>query len=181
MLSAPVAEIAVVTTRLLAVNARRRLAPAVLLLAAAGLSACDVNFDAQTDQVYNPGVGVNEQSGDVDVLNALVVSGTEGSGTVIATLVNNNEVTADSLRGIAGADPAASLQVTPGGPTAIPAGGLLNLAEGGRNFVRGEQVKAGDLVTLTFTFQRAEAITLDAPVVAPAGSTYSGVTLPPAS
>lgn len=169
------------TTTLLAVNVRRRLAPAVLLLAAAGLSGCDVNFDAQTDQVYNPGVGVNEQSGSVDVLNALVVSGTEGSGTVVATLVNNDEVTADALQGIAGAEEDASLKVTPGGPTAIPNGGVLNLAEAGRNFVQGEQVVPGDLVTLTFTFQRGEAITVDAPVVDTAGSTYAGVTLPPPS
>ena len=40
---------------------------------------------------YTPSVGVNDRDGDIDVLHALVVSGAEGSGTVVAALVNNQQ------------------------------------------------------------------------------------------
>jgi hypothetical protein len=166
-----------VTTRLSAVNVRRSLASAVLLLAVTGLSSCTVNFGEQTDKVYNPSAGVDDRSGSVDVLNALVVSGSTGSGAVIATLVNNDQTHPDALRSVAGAGSDSSLQVTPGGRTAIPAGGLLNLATQGRIVVRGSQVVPGSLVNITFTFQRGKAITVQAPVVADS-SEYSGVAVP---
>jgi len=159
------------------VNVRRRLASAVLLLAVPALASCTVNFDEQTDQPYNPSVGVDDRSGTVDILNAMVVSGTTGSGAVIATLVNNNQSTPDALRGVAGGGSDSSLKVTPGGATAIPAGGLLNLATNGKIAVRGESVKAGSFVTLTFTFERGKAITVECPVVANS-SDYDGVTVP---
>jgi hypothetical protein len=161
------------------VNARRRLAAVVLALAVPVLSSCTVNFSEQTDQPYNPSAGVDDRTGEVDVLNALVVSGAKGSGTVIATLVNNSQTKADSLRGVSGAGGDTSLKVTPGGTTAIPQGGLLNLATSGRVFVRGARIVPGNFVTLTFSFQRAQAITLQVPVLNAHGSSiYSGVTLP---
>ncbi len=147
-------------------NVRRRIALAVLPLAVLPLASCTVNFNEQTDKVYNPSAGVSDRSGEVDVLNALVVSGSDGSGTVIATLVNNDQARSDKLRGVAGSGDDTSLKVTPGGDTTIANGGLLNLATDGRIAVRGEQVQAGRLVTLTFSFDRAKAITVDAPVVA---------------
>ena len=165
------------TTRLSAVNVRRSLASAVLLLAVTGLSSCTVNFGEQTDKVYNPSAGVDDRSGSVDVLNALVVSGTTGSGAVIATLVNNDQQRPDALRGVAGSGSDASLKVTPGGATTIPAGGLLNLATDGRIAIRGARVAPGNFVTITFTFARAQAITVQAPVVANS-SEYAGVKVP---
>lgn len=163
------------------VNVRRTLVAAVLLLAAPVLSSCGVGFNAQTNQVYQPAEGVNDRSGQVDVLNALVVSGSDGSGTVIATLVNNSQTTADTLQNVAGAGSDTSLQVTLGGDTSIPADGMLNLADSGKIFVAGERVKAGYLVSLTFTFANASAVTLSAPVVPASKAQYSGVPLPPAS
>jgi hypothetical protein len=160
------------------VNARRSLAAAVLVLAAPVLTSCGGNLDLQTNQVYNPAEGVDERSGEVDVLNALIVSGENGSGTVVATLVNNNQTTEDSLKGVAGAGQDASMQVTPGGQTAIPAAGVLNLAEEGRIFVEGERVKAGYFVTMTFSFDRGQAVTVEAPVVNAAEPEYDDIPLP---
>ena len=54
-------------------NLRRSIVAAVALLAAPGLTACGVTFGAQTDQVYNPAVGTDDQSGARD--------GSPGSGT----------------------------------------------------------------------------------------------------
>jgi hypothetical protein len=169
-----------VSTTLNAVNVRRRLALASLPLAVTALTSCTVNFNEQTDKVYNPSAGVDDRSGEVDVLNALVVSAGAGSGTVIATLVNNDQAHADALRRVAGSGSDASLKVTPGGATGIRNGGLLNLATKGRIFVTGSQVVPGSLVTITFSFQRAQAITVDAPVVANT-SEYSSVPVPSSS
>jgi hypothetical protein len=167
-----------ITTTLGAVNARRSLAAAVLVLAAPVLSSCGGNFNQQTNQIYNPAEGVDDRSGDVDVLNALVVSTENGSGTVVATFVNNNRDRDDTLRSITGAGDNADLKVTPGGPTTIPAGGLLNLAERGRNFVEGERVRPGYFVDITFTFEQGTAITVNAPVVNGEEPEYTSVPQP---
>ena len=66
---------------------QRRLAIAALLLVPA-LASC--GFNAQTDQVYQAAVGINDRSGEVDILNALIVSGEDGSGTFAGTLVNKD-------------------------------------------------------------------------------------------
>ena len=170
------------TTRLssvnVPVNVSRGLAAAAAVLAATVLSSCGINFGAQTDQVYNPSVGVDDRSGSVDVLNALVVSGTDGSGTVVASLVDNDQVNDDALRGVAGAGSDASLKVTAGGNSTIPAGGLLNLATDGRIVVRGSRVVPGNLVEITFSFQRGQAVTLKAPVVSASNPVYRGVRVP---
>lgn len=159
-------------------NVRRSIAAAVVVLAAPVLSSCGVTFGAQTDQVYNPSVGVDDRSGSVDVLNALVVSGTDGSGTVVATLVNNDQQNADTLRGVSGAGPDANLTIKPGGATAIPADGLLNLARDGRITVRGKRVVPGNFVKITFSFDRGQAVTLDAPVVSSSNPAYKDVKVP---
>lgn len=167
-----------IPTTLGAVIVRRSLAAAVLVLAAPVLSSCGGNFNQQTNQIYNPAEGVDDRSGQVDVLNALVVSTEKGSGTVIATFVNNDQDREDSLKSIAGAGSDADLEITPGGPTAIAAGGLLNLAERGQNFVVGERVQAGYFVELTFTFDHGTAITVNAPVVNGAEPEYTSVPQP---
>jgi hypothetical protein len=160
------------------VSLRRCVAAVALVIAAPVLSSCGATFGAQTDQVYNPAAGVDDRAGSVDVLNALIVSGTEGSGTVIASLVNNDQTHADSLRGVAGAGADSSLQVTPGGDTAIPADGMLNLATDGRITARGERVKAGNFVEITFSFERGEPVTMKVPVVSSDDPVYKDVKVP---
>ncbi|HET9758345.1 MAG TPA: hypothetical protein VFP51_01195 [Nocardioidaceae bacterium] len=161
-------------------NVRRSIAAAAVLLAAPALSSCGVSFGAQTDQVYNPSVGVDDRSGQVDVLNALIVSGTDGSGTVVATLVNNDQQTDDTLKGVSGAGKDAGMTVKPGGDTTIPAGGLLNLATKGAVTIRGQRVVPGNFVTITFSFDRAQSVTLDVPVVSHSNPDYAGVKVPSA-
>ncbi|MEP7091989.1 MAG: hypothetical protein ABI776_17950 [Nocardioidaceae bacterium] len=161
-------------------NVRRSLAAVAFLLAVPALSSCGGNFNAQTDQVYNPAAGVDDRSGAVDVLNALIVSGSDGSGTVIATLVSNDDRPgSDTLRGVAGSGSDSSLKVTPGGDTQIPSGGLLNLAAKGKIFVAGARVVPGNFVTITFSFAKAKSVQVQVPVVR-TSSVYSGVTLPTA-
>jgi hypothetical protein len=148
------------------VNVRRRLTTAAVALAlpvlTARLSGC--GFDAPTDQRYNPAVGVNVQGGEVDALNVLIVSGSEGKGALVATFANNNQSEGDSLVDATGK----GVQVELGGDTEIPAGGILTIDDGSAT-VTGDRVVAGNFVPLTFSFENASSVTLQAPVVEPTG------------
>ena len=156
-------------------NVRRTTAVAALLVAAPLLASC--GFGEQTDQVYNASVGVDDRSSQVDVLNTLIVSGTGGSGTVVAGLVNNDPNKPDRLTGITG-----SQGVTPQGPggtgITIPAGGMASLGNTGAWSVSGPAVKPGLFVKLTFNFQRAQSVTLDVPVVSASDPMFSAVPTP---
>jgi hypothetical protein len=163
------------------VNVRRSIAAAAVVLAVPALSSCGINFAAQTDQDYNPSVGVNERGGSVDVLNALIVSGSDGSGTVVATLVNNDQQNADSLRGVAGAGADSDLTAKVGGTTDIPAGGSLSLAQDGRVTAQGKRIEPGKFVEITFSFQRGEAATVKVPVVSSSNPDYRDVQVPSGS
>jgi hypothetical protein len=163
------------------VNVRRTVVAAVLLLGAPVLSSCGVNFDAQTDQPYNPAVGVDDRSSAVDVLNALIVSGDNGSGTLVASLVNNDTRQDDRVADVTGAGRDANLTVQSGGDTAITAGGLLNLADQGRFSVTGDRVVPGNFVRLTFSFDRGEPVTVDVPVLSSDNPAYADVRLPSGS
>ncbi|HSE10328.1 MAG TPA: hypothetical protein VLB29_16825 [Nocardioidaceae bacterium] len=152
---------------------RRSVAAAVLLVPV--LASC--GFNEPTDRVYTPGVGVNERSGTVDVLHALIVSGAEGSGTVVAGLSNNDRQEDDALTRITGAGDDARLSVTLDGPVEIPAGGAVQLVDETEVSVEGETVEPGTFVELTFTFERGENVTVEVPVVARRGD-YAEIPVP---
>lgn len=140
---------------------RRSIAVAALALTPV-LASC--GFDQPTDRVYTPGVGVNERSGSVDVLNALVVSGSDGSGTLVAGLSNNDAAEADTLTQVAGAGEDANLQVD-GRPVEVEGGAIVSLPDDGEFSVQGEAVTTGAFIELTFSFERGGAVTVEVPVV----------------
>jgi hypothetical protein len=154
------------------VNPRRRTAKASVVVTAAvlalGLSSCSLGFNAPTDQVYNPAIGVNETGGNVDVLNAVIVSGTDGTGSLIATLANKDPKRDDALTNISGAG-GDQVTASPPSRTTIPAGGLLNLADVGGAAVTGGAVKSGAFVSLTLSFAHSESVEVDVPVYPPTG------------
>lgn len=160
-------------------NVRRSIAhiPVVLATAALSLGLSSCGFDAPTDQIYTPAVGVNDQGGVVKVLNAVVVSGSDGSGTVVAGFANSDQDEADSLTAVTGAGEDQGVQVNVTGDTEIPAAGFLNLAEEGGITVSGEGVTPGAFVTLTFVFERGASTTLDVPVVDADDEPYADVPL----
>lgn len=131
------------------------------------LGACTRGFDAQTNQHYQAAVGANVH-GDVDVLNALVVVNDDGSGTISAGFVNNtgdedalSSVTVTTLDG-------KELQVRGlRSRFILPEGQLTSLgtsAENG-NFRIADGVKAGYYVKVTFDFEGASPVTIEAPAV----------------
>ena len=147
---------------------RRRVAIAALLLAPA-LTAC--GFNEQTDQVYQAAVGVNDRSGDVDILNGLVVSGQDGSGTFAGTLVNTTNED-DTLESVSGSGITAARRTVD-----VPAEGSVPLAEKGQVSVQGSGIKPGSFVELTFSFSSGQTTTMKVPVVAATGD-YADVTQP---
>jgi hypothetical protein len=153
-----------------------RLATVTLVLAAApALASCGVSFDAQTNQVYTPAEGSNNRDGSVYVIHALVVSQADGSGTVVATLVNTDADEPDSLTGVEGAGDDSDLTVSLGDANAeIPPEGSLELGETGHVTVSGDAVVPGEFVRLVFTFEGGEAAELNVPVVAATGE-YEGL------
>ena len=149
-------------------NLRRPARTTVALATAAmalGLSSC--SYDNPTDMMYNPPIGVVEQSSQVDVLNALVVKAddTAGSGTLVTTLVNNDEESDDQLTGLQVGPEDQGVEVSLGSGVTVPAGDFVNLAEEDIIEVAGEPVQDGVFITLTYTFANAEAVTVEVPVV----------------
>ena len=148
---------------------QRRAAIAALLLAPA-LTAC--GFNAQTDQVYQPAVGVNNRDGNVDIINALVVSDTDGSGTFAGTLVNNDQTNDDALESVTGTGITASRRTVQ-----VPAAGAVPLGDTGAVSLKGEGIKAGGWVELTFVFSSGQSTSMKVPVVEATGD-YADITLP---
>ena len=116
-------------------STRRRLAAASLVLLVPLTASC--GFGAQTDQVYQPAVGSNDRSGTVDVLGAVVVSGSEGTGTFVASLANKDLDEPATLSTVTGTD---GLQAEITAPVEIQPGSLVNLADTGAVRVSGETV-----------------------------------------
>lgn len=161
-------------------NVRRPARTTVALATAAmalGLSSC--SYDNPTDMVYNPAIGVNEQSSTVDVLNALVVKGSDTStgGVLVTTLVNNDEQNDDRLTGLEVGPADQGVQATLPGSIEIAGGELVRLEEEGVE-VSGEGVEDGAFITLTYTFANAEAVTVDVPVVTQGEGYYEDVETP---
>ena len=150
---------------------QRRVAIAALLLAPA-LTAC--GFSAQTDQVYQPAVGVNDRSEQVYVLNALVVSGEDGSGTFAGTLVNTDQTTDDTLDSVSGAGITTKRRTV---DVDVPAGGTARLAETGEIQLEGDGIEPGKFVEITLGFSSGQTTTMTVPVVEATGD-YAEVPLP---
>jgi hypothetical protein len=148
-------------------RARRALTTAAALVLAVSLAGCTSHA---TDFIYTPAQGVNNRDGDVDVLNALIVSAEEGEGRLIAGLANNDLEEGDELTGVSGAGEDAGIQVQlEGGETEIRAGGFLQLAEddAARITVSGDAIQAGAFVRVTLEFERAEPVEVHVPVIEP--------------
>jgi hypothetical protein len=142
---------------------RRKLALSVvaIVLAVPGVSACGFNY--ATDKANTIANGTTNKDGDVDVLNALIVSGESGSGTFIASLSNNDTTQAISLESLSfGSN--STVQVAGFSPIEVPPHGLVNLANGEGIKVAGE-FEAGQFVSLTLGFDNGDSVEMDVPVV----------------
>ncbi|MFN8193164.1 MAG: hypothetical protein U0R80_02670 [Nocardioidaceae bacterium] len=142
-----------------------------LLIAAPALSSCSITGrDAATNRDDNPiTTGASNRDAQVDVLNAVVVSKANGSGTFIATLVNNSADADDTLASLSGA----SVEVKEFTPVKVPVRGMVNLADGQGITVTGD-FSAGQYLGFTVGLGSGESVDLNVPVVADAGY-FSGL------
>jgi hypothetical protein len=149
---------------------RRRVAATAIVLLVPVLAAC--GFNAQTDQVYQAATGVNDRSGTINVLNALIVSGEDGSGTFAGSLVNLSQKDDDTLVSITGDGITAT-----GTPVTVPADQLVNLATKGQVTMTGDGVVPGKWVRLELKFQSGQTTDVNVPVVTHMDE-YSQVPMP---
>jgi copper(I)-binding protein len=132
------------------------------------LSACTFGFNAQTNKVYQAGVGANHR-GEIDVLNTLLVVNDDKSATLSAALVNNTD-SDQSLSSVTVTTlddeelPVRSTKLL----LPLPQGVLTNVGgasdAGGFRVTRG--VTPGDYVKVTLSFTDAADVTIEAPAVA---------------
>ena len=145
---------------------RRRLVALAVVLLVPLVGGCGMGGFAgeeyQTDQVYQPAVGTNNRSGTVDVLGAVVVSGSEGSGTFVTTLVNKDLKEPATLTKVTGAS-GLTIQVTK--TVTVGPDGLTNLAEMGAVSISGDDVRAGGFARLTLEFDTGQTTEVNAPIV----------------
>ncbi len=154
-------------------SVRRRLAATFAATALLALSAC--GFEAQTNQQYQAAVGANSH-GDVDALNAMLVSNKDGSATVSAAFVNKTDteqrlasVTVTTLSGEELVVRSPKLPALP-----IPSDILTTLGSAGdtASYTVTQGAKAGFYVKVTFNFSDAPSVTMEVPVVARTAEYY---------
>ncbi|MCD4533805.1 hypothetical protein LRP67_06895 [Nocardioides sp. cx-169] len=152
------------------------LAAGALLLATPALSSC--GFNLATDRINTVQHGGTNRDGDVDVLGAVIISGSEGTGTLSGTLANNTE------------DQAQLASVTSGGevelsagevePTEITGRGAVQLADLGDGIRVEGDFRPGDVVDVVFEFDSGERVDVEVPVVRECGF-YEGLDSAPSA
>jgi hypothetical protein len=136
-------------------------------------TGCAAGMNAQTVKPYAPADGVVANSGDIRILNALVVAdGSTGAGVVSLTIVNRGRRD-DSLTGLTSPDGTVDLT----GTRDLPAGAAVRF---GATTEPSATISAltkqpGATITLRFEFARTRPITLDS-VVLPATGAYADIT-----
>ncbi len=155
---------------------KRRLTP--LIAAAVLVPALSSCMNYATDMIYTPAAGVNDRDGDVDILNAAIVSTDGNTGRFIASLNNDDIAATNSLEDLAGAGASGTLSFNGFDPVEIPANGLVNLAEeefpGGVGIPVAGDFGVGDFVEVTITFGDGSSSTLQVPVL-PNADEYAGI------
>ncbi|MCD4526527.1 hypothetical protein [Nocardioides sp. cx-173] len=141
------------------------LASGALLLATPALSSC--GFNLSTDRINTVQHGGTNRDGDVDVLGAVIISGSEGTGTLSGTLANNTD------------DEAQLASVTSGGEVELSAGeiepaeitgrGAVKLADIGDGIRVEGDFRPGDVVDVVFEFDSGERVDVEVPVVRECG------------
>jgi hypothetical protein len=141
----------------------------VLVLAVPGVSSCGFNY--ATDRGNNIVNGTNYQDGVVDVLNALIVSSEDGSGTFIATLANNSPDEVISFESLSfGGN--STIQVAAFSPVEVAPHGMVNLSTEEQGIKVAGDLTAGHFISLSVGFDNGETADMDVPVV-PAEDEYT--------
>ncbi|PJJ57108.1 hypothetical protein CLV56_1329 [Mumia flava] len=157
----------------------RRVAAALAVASIAVVaSGCGTGFNAQTNAVYQAGVGTNNRSADVDLLNVLFVQNDDGSATLSAGLVNQTR-DRDTLLSVEAVTLAGTpVDVTMDKTVPVAPLRLTTLGTKTQVLIDGD-LSAGQFLDLTFTFENAGTVEVQAPIVLRV-PLYDSVAEPPA-
>ncbi len=168
----------------------RRLATVLIAASLVAVTGCAANFGAETQAIYQPAVGSDDRTGDVFVLNALVLGDGQGDGTLVTTLINQTSPT-DFLTGVTatvlggggvdvGALPPVSSTVANAPSTGLELAtqAAVKLPEDGVIQLNSADLKPGGYLTLTLTFKESAPLDIDVPIIAE-GPIYDGITVGP--
>lgn len=149
---------------------------AVVACALSVVAGCSSGFGATSIKPYAPSDGILADSGDIRVLNALVVASDDGRAGVVSMTVVNRGTRDDRLTGVT--TPEASVAFD--GPVELPAGGAVPFTGSGEASATLTLLakKAGETITLELTFARTQPVTLRT-VVVPAEGEYAELTPAP--
>lgn len=139
---------------------------ATLAATALALTGCTATgTGAQTNQQYQPGVGANLRTGQVQLYNALAVDNGDGTATLSTVVLNTTEETQklDSVTAT-GAD-GTEVDVE-SAPAIIGPRDTFNTGPAATVVFTGGTLEAGGFVTVTLTFDNAGDVSIEAPVVA---------------
>jgi len=152
----------------------RVLAAATAVLSAALLTGCASGFNATSIKPYAPSDGVEANTGDIRILNLLVVS-TGANGVVSGSIVNRG-TSRDALTDLTSPDGTVDLT----GNGKIPPKAAIRLGAGTETSatISGLTKLPGETITLKLTFRRADPVTIRTLVV-PASGDYSSITPAP--
>jgi copper(I)-binding protein len=151
----------------------RALVVAAAAAAVSLVAGCSAGFEATAVKPYAPADGILADSGDIRVLNALVVAGDAGRTGVVSMTIANRGDQDDRLTGVTTGAGTADL----GGDTALPAGGAVRFGSGtdASVTISGMTRLAGESIRLRLTFARNQPVTIDT-VVVPATGDYAELT-----
>lgn len=154
----------------------RALTAVLAVLSAVLLAGCAAGFGATSIKPYAPSDGILANSGNLRILNILVVS-TGPSGVVSASIVNRGRAS-DALTGLTTPDGTVDLT---GAGRLRPKGALRLGADTGTSAtISGLTKLPGEAITLRLTFQRADPVTIRT-VVVPATGNYASITPAPSA
>lgn len=164
------------------VRTRRLTAASMILAASLGLSACGTGGGAATNQQYQPGIGANLRTGDVQLYNALLVAGSDDTLAFSAGVLNTTDspqtlesVTITPLGGSGSvtAEPAAAVELSPRQLFTVGRAGELA-------GIDGATLPVGRYADVTLTFSDAGEVEISVPVVA-RNASYADVAATPPS
>ncbi|WP_193610560.1 hypothetical protein [Nocardioides lijunqiniae] len=141
------------------------LAVGALLLATPALSSC--GFNLATDRINTVQHGGTNRDASVDLLAVVIVSATDGSGTLSGRIVNSSE-DATELSAVTALDDE-SVSTGEIASVEVPSGAAVAMADLGDGVRVEGDFAAGDIIDLTFEFTNGEQVEVEVPVVRECG------------
>lgn len=184
----PVTHVTPLTPVVGSLRGRHLLAAALTSLAVVGLvTGCGAGRGAQTGKAYAAADGTQARRGDIQMLNAVIVTPGAAGAAVVSTTVSNRSTKTDEIIGVTADGTAATLS----GDSSVPANGVLRFGGGygtqpsgqvaaAQAQVTGLRARAGDVVTLSVMLQQSGTISFAVPVVAASGIWASAIPQPSA-